>query len=236
MAENESRREYAFVSDIHSNLEALEAVMEKVGDLPVFCLGDSVGYGASPNQVLDLLRERGATMIIGNHDFAALTSNVSDFNSRAAVAAVWTSRQLTPDNRRFLAELPRERRLELNGTRLYMTHASPDDNLWEYVYPGTHSDIFGYYLKRLGVDVIALGHTHIPFSWTDREGTVFNPGSVGQPRDGDPKASCAILSIERSGVRKVEHFRVEYDVRSSAQKIREAGLPGVLAERLFSGQ
>jgi putative phosphoesterase len=230
----EEHGEYAFISDIHSNLEALGAVLDEVGGIEVFCLGDMVGYGASPNQVLDLLKQRNVTCIIGNHDFAAMTRNFSDFNSRAAVAAAWTSNQLTQDNMHFLQGLPRQRAMELAGEKVFLTHGSPDDNLWEYVLPATHSDLFDFYLEKLSVSVIALGHTHHPFVWSGRDGTIFNPGSVGQPRDGDRRASYAMLSVGHGDI-DVEHRRVEYDVETSAKKIIEAGLPPSLANRLFTG-
>lgn len=229
------KEEFAFISDVHSNLEALSVVLDDIGGLSIFCLGDTVGYGASPNEVIELLVRRRATMIIGNHDRAALSASPATFNARAAVAVMWNSKQLTDENRQFLQGLPRERKLELAGVPLYMTHGSPDDNLGEYVYPVTHSDMFDHYLRKLGVKVIALGHTHLPFSAVDREGIVFNPGSVGQPRDGDPRASYAVLTVS-DGRATVEHRRKDYDIEASAKKIIEAGLPRSLAERLFIGQ
>lgn len=227
--------EFAFISYVHSNLEALKSVLDDIGGMNIFCLGDTIGYGASPNEVIDLLRQKQATMIIGNHDNAALQANPFAFNQRAAVAIMWNSRQLTPENRFFLQSLPRNRKLVLEDVPVYMTHGSPDDNLGEYVYPFTHADMFDFYLKKLGVRVIALGHTHLPFESTDKEGTVFNPGSVGQPRDGDPRASYAVLTIEQ-GKFTIEHRRKDYDIQTSANKILAAGLPKVLAERLFKGE
>jgi putative phosphoesterase len=229
-----AKGEFAFISDVHSNLEALEAVLADAGAVGVYCLGDVVGYGASPNEVVDLLKEKGVVAVLGNHDLTALTGEPTGFNSRAAVAAVWTSRRLSEDNKRFLSQLPKNREVSLAGVDAYLTHGSPDDNLWEYVFPATHSDIFDYYLKRLSVRVIALGHTHVPFSWSDTTGSVFNPGSVGQPRDGDPRASYAVVSVDGDRV-AVEHRRVEYDVQTSARKIIDAGLPEVLAKRLATG-
>ncbi|MDA4136168.1 MAG: metallophosphatase family protein [Thaumarchaeota archaeon] len=231
----EPQREFAFVSDVHSNFEALRAVLDDMGRRPLYCLGDSVGYGASPNEVVDLLKEKGATCVLGNHDFAALNADPSGFNSRAAVAVIWTSRHLSDENKGYLAEFPLNRTVELAGERVYMTHGSPDDNLGEYVYPTTHSDMFDFYLRKLSVKAIALGHTHIPFAWSERQGVVFNPGSVGQPRDGDRRASYAILSVNGGKV-EVEHRRVEYDVETSAKKIIEAGLPPSLANRLLTGE
>ncbi|MDA4113093.1 MAG: metallophosphatase family protein [Thaumarchaeota archaeon] len=227
-------KSYAFISDIHSNLEALEAVLDDIGGTEVYCLGDIVGYGASPNEVIALLREKGATCIIGNHDFAVLSGRVNEFNSRAVQAVTWTIRTLTEESRLFLEGLPQSRTTTLQGQKVYVTHGSPDDNLWEYVFPATHSDLLGFYLERLRVQVIALGHTHVPFIWVDRPGTVFNPGSVGQPRAGDRRASYALLKVGANGV-AVEHRNVEYDVETAARKIVEVGLPDSLARRLFTG-
>lgn len=223
-----------FVSDIHSNLEALEAVLAKNAGAKVYCLGDMVGYGASPNEVVELLREMDATCIMGNHDYASVSGDVSDFNGRAAAAALWTGRTLTPENREFVRALPKSMSFEFGGAKVFMTHGSPDDNLWEYVHPTSHTDLFDHYLTKLQVDTIALGHTHMPFIWRGRKGVVFNPGSVGQPRDGDPAASFAVLSAYAGKV-MVEHQRTSYNVERSARKIIAAGLPQSLGVRLFSG-
>ncbi len=230
----------AFISDVHSNLEALEAVLDEVGDLRVYCSGDIVGYGASPNEVVRVLREIDATCVLGNHDRAALDADVADFNPRAAMAAIWTSQHLSEASRSFLGSLPREVSAEVGGgKKLYMAHGSPDDTMWEYVLPSTHSDLFDYYLKKVRADVMALGHTHVAFQWTgDDGGVVFNPGSVGQPRNGDKRASFAILSVDGAerGRAEVEIRQVEYDVERAAKKILESGLPPSLATQLFSGE
>jgi putative phosphoesterase len=226
--------ELAFVSDVHSNLEALEAVLEDIGDMEIYCLGDVVGYGASPNEVIARLKEKGAKCVLGNHDSAVLSGRANEFNARAMQAVAWTARNISDEGREFLAGLPLSRTITFGGRRVFMTHGSPEDNLGEYVYPATHSDLFGYYLQKLGVQVIALGHTHVPFIWADREGTVFNPGSVGQPRTGDRRASYALLKVNEAQI-AVEHRAVEYDVERSAKKIVEAGIPDSLARRLFTG-
>ena len=225
----------AFVSDIHSNLEALRAVLGDFGEGTVYCLGDIVGYGASPNEVIELLRKREAVCIVGNHDHAAVTGDVGDFNAAAAEATIWTSRRLTRESRAFLAQLPRERTESVSEKRVYMTHGSPDDNLGEYVYEATHRDLFEFYLDRLRVDAMALGHTHVPFVWSDGRRVVFNPGSVGQPRAGDSRSSYSVLRVE-FGRPSVVTRKVEYDVESSARKILDAGLPESLATRLYSGE
>jgi putative phosphoesterase len=228
-------RTIALISDVHSNLEALEAVLAQTGEAEIYCLGDIVGYGASPNEVVALLAERRATCVLGNHDYAAIKGDVGEFNPRAAVAAIWTAGKLTPASKEFLAALPSERSLRIEGVRVYMAHGSPDDKMWEYVSPTTHSDLFDYYLDKVGADVIALGHTHVPFSWEGARGRVFNPGSVGQPRDGDSRAAYALLTLD-GGKAGVALRRVAYDIDKAAGKISAAGLPAVLAARLYSGR
>jgi putative phosphoesterase len=226
----------AFISDVHSNLEALEAVLDEVGRLKVFCAGDIVGYGASPNEVVRILRDIGATCVVGNHDVASLDGDVGDFNARAGMAAIWTSQHLSDESKAFLKSLPREVSTKIGEKSVYMAHGSPDDNMWEYVLPSTHTDLFDYYLQKVHADVIALGHTHLAFQWrSDGGGLVFNPGSVGQPRTGDTRASFAILSVE-SGEVRLEARQVEYDIERAAKKILESGLPPSLATQLFSGE
>ncbi|HVB95384.1 MAG TPA: metallophosphoesterase family protein [Nitrososphaerales archaeon] len=226
----------AFISDVHSNIEALEAVLDEVGKMKVYCCGDIVGYGASPNEVVRVLRDIGAVCVLGNHDRASLSGDVGDFNPRAGMAAIWTSQHLNEESRAFLAALPRDVTTELWGKRVYMAHGSPDDPMWEYVLPSTHTDLFDYYLQKVRADVIALGHTHLAFQWrSDSGGLVFNPGSVGQPRTGDTRASFAILSVE-SGEVRLEARQVQYDIERAAKKILESGLPPSLATQLFSGE
>jgi len=202
--------------------------------MQVYSLGDLVGYGANPNEVVEVIRERRMVALMGNHDYAVSTGETGLFNARAAMAVRWTSKELTGANLAFLRSLPRDRRLRLGGEEGYLTHGSPDDTLWEYVDPRTHLQLFGHYLERLRVKFLGLGHTHIPFVTVERNGTVFNPGSVGQPRDGDRRASYAVLSVSNGPV-KVEGFRVDYDYEAVASKIRAAGLPGQLADRLALG-
>ena len=199
----------------------------------VYCLGDLVDYGADPNEVIGALRARRVRCILGNHDWAALTGDTSMLNARAAMSSVWTRKALTEESAQFLRALPQELRAKVL-VDAYFTHGSPDDRLWEYVDPRTHSDLFGHYLDRLKVRLIGLGHTHIPYVWKEDGRTVFNPGSVGQPRDGDWRASFAELAIRGSDVR-VEIRRVEYDRERAASKIRAAGLPETFADRLATG-
>ena len=224
----------AVISDVHANLEALEAVLRQTKGMTIYCLGDLVDYGANPNEVVERVTKEAAVVILGNHDHAVITGDASLFNAKAAISSNWTRQHLTRESIDFLKGLPKERRLELDGISSYFTHGSPDDQLWEYVYPSTHHLLFGHYLKKLGVRCIGVGHTHVPFVWEEEGGVVFNPGSVGQPRDGDWRASFAVLSAEGRDV-SVEIRRVEYDVEGAAAMIRAAGLPEVFAERLATG-
>jgi len=225
----------AFISDVHSNLEALEAVLEELGEVEFYCLGDIVGYASNPNEVIQRLKDVGAVCILGNHDEAALTGDTSWFNSRAAIAAGWTTDHLTEESRSFLLGLPKKIGKDFEGVPTFLTHGSPDDNLHEYVEPETHSVVFGNYLESLRVKALGLGHTHRPFVWNDKSGLVFNPGSVGQPRDGDPRASFAVAQFERGRV-QLSLRRVDYDRKGAASKIIKAGLPESLAYRLFEGR
>jgi len=227
-------RRIAVLSDVHANLEALETVLNEVPDLEVLCLGDLVDYGANPNEVIREMGRRAAVTIMGNHDQVAISGDTSQFNPRAAMSSQWTRKQLTDESLGYLRALPLEMRTSFGGVPAYFAHGSPDDRLWEYVDPRTHSDLLGHYLDKTKARVIGLGHTHIPYVWRDGERVVFNPGSVGQPRDGDWRASYAILCVDGSRV-EVEIKRVRYDVEKAASKIREAGLPGSHADRLLAG-
>lgn len=227
-------RKVAFISDVHSNSEALAAVLATTGGAELYCLGDLVGYGSDPNGVIQMLRDAGAVSLQGNHDAAVLTGDTSWFNWRAAVAAGWTADHLSEENREYLRGLPQQILTEFDGVRAFLTHGSPDDNLREYVEPETHSELFDHYLQKLGVGLVGLGHTHRPFVWRGGRGVVFNPGSVGQPRDGDPRASFALATFE-NGRTDIQLRRVEYDVKTAADKIVAVGLPPQLAARLFEG-
>ena len=234
----------ALLSDIHSNLEALDAVL---GALPkvdqVVVLGDIVGYGPDPNAVIERLREIRARAVLGNHDQVMLDPSGLDwFNPHAAAAARWTQAVLSAESRQFLAALPRYGRVG----RHRCVHGSPrKPYLWEYILDELQALEI---LIQLGRRLCFFGHTHLPriFSaeggeqvpsasgWIDLpESALVNPGSVGQPRDGNPNAAFAIVDLSRPAVR---FERVAYDVAATQAKIRDAGLPEVEAARLALGR
>lgn len=242
----------AVISDIHANLPALERVLaaiDETGVEEIWCLGDAVGYGAQPAGCLDLLTERCEVCLAGNHDLAALDEiDISDFSPSAATAARWTRDALGAEGLARLADLGGAATAR-EGIGLY--HASPRDPIWEYVIESHQAeDCLNIQEQRVAL----IGHSHIALYFTRvdelsrttavlaPEGTdlrmnagqwLANPGSVGQPRDGDPRA--AWMELETDSMRVAFH-RVEYPVDAAADAIREAGLPAHLADRLYQGR
>lgn len=234
------------VSDIHANLEALEAVLEDARGRydRIFCLGDLVGYGADPNPVVEWARESAALIIRGNHDRASVVCDpMENFNPAARISTDWTRQALTPASREFLGRLPRG---PLSYEGIELVHGSPADED-EYLFTPDDAALLR---EDLGAALTFFGHTHRQggFLLTRRAGGyidprrmleietnrqyLVNPGSVGQPRDGDPRAAYALYwPVERL----VEFLRVDYDVDRAAAKIRAASLPEFLAARLYEG-
>lgn len=214
--------------------------MPKVDRIVV--LGDIVGYGPDPNAVIDRLRAVGARAVMGNHDAAVLAPALLDwFNPHAAAAARWTRDVLTADSRRYLASLPKLGRLG----RHRCVHGSPrKPYLWEYILDDLQALEI---LLKIGRRLCFFGHTHLPRIFTEEgeqvpevgapiplpASALVNPGSVGQPRDGNPDAGFAVVDLEASTVR---FGRVPYDIPTTQAKIREAGLPEVEAARLALGR
>ncbi|MEO0086075.1 MAG: metallophosphoesterase family protein [candidate division WOR-3 bacterium] len=237
------------VSDIHANLEALEAVLAVLrgrgADHFASC-GDIVGYGPDPGPCVDIVSRLHGWAVAGNHDIAVLgMANAAAFNSAAGTALTWTRRQLTSNHRLYLRGLP----FVSHFTPLVLVHGSPSaPAAWEYVFTLHDAEAqMAYYSEA----VCLAGHSHYPFavervagqparlltesSWELRPDAKYfvNAGSVGQPRDGDPRASC-LLYDDRA--RRMEFLRVEYDIAAVQRKIRSAGLPEFLAARLASGR
>jgi predicted phosphodiesterase len=227
----------AVISDIHSNLDAFEAV---IADLPTvditLCLGDMVGYGPEPNEVVEKIRQLDRAVVLsGNHDYAVSTGEIGGFSSHAALAVKWTRKELKKENLRYLSTLSPSSRLVLDGVRTSLFHASPRDPLSEYIYPGMSQSEVDALLEQSGGEFLLLGHTHIPMVCSSIKGILANPGSVGQPRDAIPRASYAIVTVSGSQV-SVDIRRVAYNIGSVAEKIINAGLPRFLAERLYVGE
>jgi diadenosine tetraphosphatase ApaH/serine/threonine PP2A family protein phosphatase len=245
----------AILSDIHANLAALQAVLADIDavapDAVIWHTGDIVGYNAEPNEVVALLRERGAAGVMGNHDAAVLGElDVKWFNSAAAAAVKWTATHITPGNAMWLHALPKIS--EMGAATL--VHGSPREPLGEYVInaEGARDNLLALYTP-----VLFHGHTHVPAYWALRGNqaasvvidgraqpllspSLINVGSVGQPRDGDVRASWVLWdrSDDGSGIGAlgtVQWRRVAYDVARTQAFVRAAGLPEFLAERLAAG-
>jgi predicted phosphodiesterase len=240
----------ALVSDVHGNLQAFEAVIEDVrgsGVDEIWCLGDLVGYGAHPDECVEVTAEAAELSLIGNHDLVVLDRlDISDFSPNAALAADWTKRELAPAAREYLERL--EPADDQRAVGLF--HGSPRDPVWEYVLSAMAADdCLGAMDARVG----AVGHSHVALAfWRRADGPtagaqaepggsldiaedrwLLNPGSVGQPRDGDPRAAWLMLELESW---RATWHRTEYPIDEAADAIRAAGLPKPLADRLYYGQ
>jgi len=240
----------AIISDIHSNLEALEAVIADArarGAERFACLGDIVGYGADPVACLERVRSLDPVAVIqGNHDvYSADERDLDGFNPLAGKAALWTRRQLSSEQRAWLADLPLEARI---GREITLVHATPGEpESWAYIrFPAEGALALLDQQTRL----CFYGHTHVPMAFRQLGGTVLqmtaeaydlaagerwlvNVGSVGQPRDGDWRAAYTLLHEETD---RLELHRVEYDLATCQRKIVAAGLPPRLADRLALGR
>ncbi|HUO42211.1 MAG TPA: metallophosphoesterase family protein [Methylomirabilota bacterium] len=227
---------YAVISDIHSNLEALQAVIAEIpSGTPILCLGDIVGYGAQPNEVIETIQSlRPVVTLMGNHDYAVVTGDVGGFSTNAASAIIWTRERVNAESMRFLSELHPEAKLELDNTSVALYHASPWNPLFEYIYPNLNGEEVESLIDESKSRVVLLGHTHIPMRFSAKGNMLANPGSVGQPRDGNPNASIGFLTLSTEKC-DFEHKRVKYEVGLAANKIRQAGLPLFLATRLHEG-
>ena len=221
------------ISDVHSNIVALKAVLEELDELEVKIIlhaGDIVRYNPYPDETIDLFKKKKIVSILGNHDRAFITGDTSDFNPYAAAAMEWTRNAASQDSLNYILRLKDTVTIVVNGERIVLFHKSPN-NFQEYICPG---DVTPDLLSNINGDVLVLGHTHIPFIMDyGTRGLVVNPGSVGQPRDGNPDASFAVLDTV---TRKIEHKRTKYDVEKVIQDMLEAHLPEELAYRLRAGR
>jgi diadenosine tetraphosphatase ApaH/serine/threonine PP2A family protein phosphatase len=239
---------YGIIADVHANLAALEAVLDDMGEVDeLWCLGDLVGYGPDPNECVELLRTRRHLCIIGNHDLASIGRlDTSDFNPVAAAAADWTARALTERSRDFLLSLPER----LVAGPFTLVHGSPRHPVWEYI---THDGRAAPNFHHFDTPACLVGHTHVPalyvldsergtadgrapgpddFVQIGEQRVIVNPGGVGQPRDGDPRAAYAVYDSES---RTLQWRRVPYSIEATQKRMREVGLPQRLIERLDFG-
>lgn len=238
------------VSDIHSNLVALETVLSAVGSFDqLWNLGDTIGYGPRPNQCMESMRALASVMIAGNHDLGCIGKvDLTDFNTDAKLANLWNGEQLTDDNRAALDMLPPSTVVD---DRFMVAHGSPRDPVWEYM---LSRDQAAANFEVCSQQVCFIGHSHVPLIFVktsdgqysnpilptagdtlqleDGVRYFINPGSVGQPRNQDPRSAYAILDTDAGSVR---FMRIEYDIAKTQRQMREAQLPTALVRRLEFG-
>lgn len=248
----------AIISDVHANLEALESVFKDIRKREIediLFLGDAVGYGPDPNKCIDLLRRECKVLLAGNHDRAAVgMTDIEYFNEFARTAIIWTTETLTEEHKAFLSSLPVSRRFHLStsmvdllsGTEnIFLVHSTPKDpESWHYLFTLWDAEVnFNYFKER----VCLLGHSHVPYV-IEREPSgdmrvyrdnallkkglryIINVGSVGQPRDHDPRACYAIMDGDQ-----LLFVRVYYNIKKTQKKMSEVGLPRPLIDRLEYG-
>jgi len=242
---------YFILSDIHSNLEALEAVLEDIGKISpsdkLICLGDVVGYGPNPNECIELMKERAGVTIMGNHDHAVLgLTDPAYFNPYAAYMVFWTRSVLSPANREALESY----RISVIEGEILFVHATPKDPLnWEYIFSASDAR---HHLQDLKEHLCFIGHSHVPLYYAmdprgrltggrkpaftlrvdDQLRYIVNVGSVGQPRDYNPQSAYAIYDVDN---KTIEVRRVPYNIQAVQRKMKEADLPPFLINRLSQG-
>ncbi len=234
------------ISDIHGNLEALRKVLEllKGFDSPIVCLGDIVGYGANPNECIRLIKDRQIKSVMGNHDAAAIgLMDLNWFNPTAKQAIKWTANKLTAESKSFLES--QKKSIKIGGA--FLVHGSPMNPITEYV---NNISVANDCFEFIEEDITLVGHTHVPLSFaynrdqikvehyidggkfTINGRCILNPGSVGQPRDGNKMASFAVIDFK---VKEFTVYRTHYDVNLASRKILDSGLPEFLASRILNG-
>ncbi len=228
---------YAIISDIHANLEALQTALAHIETLDVdgiVCLGDIVGYGPNPNECIELVQMHCLQTVKGNHDAAAIDlSETIYMNKLAREAAMWTHARLDQNSKDFLMNLPMKSTIK----NAFLVHASPyEPDEWHYIMTNLDADVAFHHFET---PVCFIGHTHRAGVFnspsndhTNNEKRLINVGSIGQPRDKDPKLSFGLFDTETL---VYENIRLSYSVEKTADKMFTAGLPSELAERLFYG-
>ncbi|NOX36190.1 MAG: metallophosphoesterase family protein [Calditrichaeota bacterium] len=235
----------AVISDIHANLEALTTVLSYLQQQHIqriFCLGDVVGYGPRPNECVEQIRQTCEVCLMGNHDHAVVgLTDITYFNQYAQESVLWTRKQLTKSNFQFLKQL----KFYHEENDILFVHSTPlNPEEWDYIFSEREAR---YHLDRVPHRLVFIGHSHLPMVFSYQDGKryqdrmvldlkadryIVNVGSVGQPRDGDPRACFVLYDLDHQ---VLEYIRLEYDVQKTYQEIIDRNLPTFLAIRLLSG-
>jgi len=232
----------AIFSDIHGNKQALDKILqdiEKQRVEQIFCLGDLVGYGPRPNEVIETIREVDIPTVMGNYDEGigydkgecgcAYVTDDEKFNGRKSIE--WTSSQVTQKNKEFLKNLEYQISFKTNRYNFLLVHGSPR-KINEYLYEDRPEKNLTRMLETIDTDILVCGHTHKPYHRVVNGVHIINDGSVGKPKDGDPRACYVLITIDNNV--SVEFKRVNYPVKEVAKEIVEFGLPKVFAEELLN--
>jgi putative phosphoesterase len=233
----------AIFSDIHANLHALEAAwadLEAQRPDAIYCLGDLVGYGAFPNEVVEFVRARAIPTVMGNYDEGVgfdlddcgCAYRGAEERARGDISRLWSQEHTSADNKAFLQDLPMQVRLEESKPTLLLVHGSPR-KMNEYLFEDRPPATFERLAALAGTDLIVFGHTHKPYQKRVGKTLFVNVGSVGKPHDGDRRACYAVLDVGRES--RVELRRVDYDVAAAAEAVRQTSLPPEFAEILERG-
>ena len=235
----------AIFSDVHSNLEALTTVLDYIKDVSpdiIIYLGDTVGYGPNPKECIEIIEDVAQIHVVGNHDYAVFTNNFIHFNPLPKISLSWTKKQLTERDIQILGSHPFFSIFPLfitDGNAMFV-HGSPRRPLRDYVSPNLPSWSYNMFFEITRefteIDFLFLGHTHKPLHIVNEDKHLLNPGSVGQPRDNDPRASFMIFKInEKNRDFQFEHVRLEYDVDTTCNKMAELNFHPFLINRLKRG-
>lgn len=246
MAAGNPNSEVVLFGDIHGNIAALEAIFDEMNRrgsaAERYCMGDLVGYGTFPNEVVDFVRDREIPTLMGNYD-QGVGDNSEDCGCayeteveqrRGEQSIRWTNEEVTEENRAYLQSLPKQIEIELGTLDVVLVHGSPR-RINEYLYEDRPDASFERLLDMVSADVLVCGHTHLPYHKTLSDGRhVVNTGSVGKPKDGDPRACFVTLSVD-DGVLDVDFHRVEYDIDRMATAIEATAMPDEFATMLREG-
>ncbi|SHH52545.1 metallophosphoesterase family protein [Thermosipho atlanticus] len=239
-------KKVAFISDIHSNLEAFESVLkdiEKENVEQIYCLGDLVGYGPNPNEVIETIKYKNIITVLGNYDEAVGFEKDNcgcSYNSGRETevgdeSLFWTIKTVSIENKNFLRNLPKKLSIEIEGVKFFLVHGSPLNPLLEYVKPNTDPERLKTIVRSVKENVIINGHTHLVMAKHVLGKTILNPGSVGRTKNGKPGATYMILTVN-NGVFEYSFKFIEYNVRKTVEKIIKVGLPVELATVLSLGE
>lgn len=237
--------QFALISDIHGNFTALQAVLadiEKRSIERIYCLGDLVGYGPRPNEVIHLIREKNISTVLGNYDdgvgfdrfFCGCDYPTEEEQLLGAKSLKWTKKAISKENKAFLKGLPPEVSIKAGGVAILLFHGSPQA-INQYLPADTPVEVLQKVSRERAETLLCFGHTHIPYTRQVEDKLFVNAGSVGRPKDGDFRACYALVTLEEGQEIQVEFVRVLYDVEKTAGEIEEIGLPAEFAAFLRQG-